>query len=271
MKTTRVRHNVTETGAGAGAKTMVLAHGFGCDQNMWRFVAPAFADTHRVVLFDHIGCGKADIRSYDPQRHARLDGYAEDVSNILDELDLSEVVFVGHSVSAMIGLLAAIREPRRFARLVMIGPSPHYLNEPPEYTGGFERADIEGLLHMMETNMLGWANFLAPAVMGAATPDELTQELRDSFCATDPFVTRRFAQATFLSDNRADLPHCPVRSLIIQCIEDAISPPSVARYVHEHTPGSTLAWLQASGHCPHMTHPAETVAAIRDYLRAEGL
>jgi sigma-B regulation protein RsbQ len=259
------RHNVSIRGQ--GARVLVLAHGFGCDQNMWRFVTPAFEPDHRVVLFDHIGCGRADIGAYDPKRHATLEGYAEDVNNLLDGLGLSEVVFVGHSVSAMIGLLAAIRQPGRFARLVMVCPSPRYLNDPPDYVGGFERADIEGLLHMMETNMLGWADFLAPAVMGEGSAEALTLELRDSFCATDPYVTRRFAQATFLSDNRADLPRCPVPSLVIQCHDDAIAPTGVGRYVHEHTPGSTLALIEATGHCPHMTHPQQTIAAIRRYLQ----
>ena len=251
---------------GRGQQPMVFAHGFGCDQQMWRFVAPAFEDTHRVVLFDHIGCGKSDGSAYDNQRHATISGYAHDVLDILRAADLRDVIFVGHSVSAMIGVLASIREPQRFSRLVMVAPSPRYLNEAPDYEGGFERADIDNLIDLMETNMLGWADFLAPVVMGNANPPEMTHELKASFCASDPYIARRFALATFLGDNREDLPRVSVPSLVIQCTEDAIAPMPVGRYVHAHTPHSTLAVLDAPGHCPHMTHPQETVALIRDYL-----
>lgn len=263
MNTTK-RNNVVMSGQ--GVRPMVFAHGFGCDQQMWRFVAPAFEATHRVVLFDHIGCGRSDMAAYDNQRHATLAGYATDMVDILEQADLSDAVIVGHSVSAIIAILAAIQVPQRVARLVLVGPSPRYLNDPPDYVGGFERADIDGLMDMMETNMLGWANFLAPAVMGAHSPPELTQELRASFCAADPYITRRFAAATFLGDNRADLPLLTVPALIIQCSDDAIAPPAVGEYVHSQLKGSTLQVIDASGHCPHMTHPAETVALIKSYL-----
>jgi sigma-B regulation protein RsbQ len=253
--------------SGQGRQPMVFAHGFGCDQQMWRFVAPAFEATHRVVLFDHIGCGKADVRGYDNNRHATIEGYAADVLDILRAADLHDVIFVGHSVSSMIGVLASIAEPQRFARLVMVGPSPRYLNDPPDYAGGFERSDIDDLIDLMESNMLGWADFLAPVVMGP-NQTELTQELKASFCANDAYIAKRFAMATFLADNRADLPRVTVPSLIIQCKEDAIAAPAVGRYVHEHIAGSTLALLDASGHCPHMTHPGETIAMIQHYLAA---
>lgn len=245
---------------------MVFAHGFGCDQQMWRFVAPAFEADHRVMLFDHIGCGKADIKAYDPLRHASLAGYAADVVEILEFADLHDVVFVGHSVSAMIGVLAAIQVPQRITSLVMVCPSPRYLNDPPDYVGGFERADIDGLLDMMESNLLGWANFLAPAVMGADSPPDLTDELKASFCASDPYISRRFAMATFLGDNRTDLARVRTPALIIQCADDAIAPRSVGDYAHAQLPGSALELLDVAGHCPHMTHPQLTIDAIRRYF-----
>lgn len=245
---------------------MVFAHGFGCDQNMWRLVAPDFERDHRVICFDHVGCGRSDPRAYDEQRHASLAGYAADVVDLLEGLDLRGVVFVGHSVSAQIGLLASIRAPQRFSRLVLLGPSPRYLNDPPDYVGGFERADVDGLIDMIDRNLLGFANFLAPLVMSERNPAELTDELRRSLCAGDPYLTRRFALATFLSDNRADLPHVTVPSLLVQCSEDSIAPPEVGEYLHAHLAGSTLVTLPAAGHCPHMSHPRETIALIRHYL-----
>lgn len=258
------RNNVVMSGQ--GARPLVFAHGFGCDQHMWRFVAPAFEATHRVVLFDHIGCGKSDLAAYDSQRHATLAGYAADMVDILEQADLRDAILVGHSVSSMISVLAAIRVPQRVAALVLVGPSPRYLNDPPDYAGGFERADIDGLLDMMESNMLGWANFLAPTVMGGESPPALTQELKESFCAADPYITRRFAAATFLADNRADLPLLRAPALILQCSDDAIAPRAVGEYMHRQLKGSTLRMIEASGHSPHMTHPAETIAAIKDYL-----
>ena len=261
------RHHVNITGQ--GSRTLLFAHGFGCDQQMWRFIAPAFEADHRVVLFDHIGCGKSDLLAYDELRHRRLEGYAQDVVALIEGLDLRDIVFVGHSVSAMIGLLASIQCPERFARLVLVGPSPCYLNDPADgYVGGFERADIEGLIDMMESNMLGWANFLAPVVMGSQSPTELTNELQASFCAADPFINRRFATATFLGDNRVDLPRVTVPALILQCADDAIAPRSVGDYLHARLAGSRLQVLDVVGHCPHMTHPELTTAAIRGALSA---
>ena len=245
---------------------MVFAHGFGCDQQMWRFVAPSFEATHRVVLFDHIGCGGADSKAFDAQRHASIRGYADDLREVMQAADVRDAVLIGHSVGAMIGVLASIAKPRLFSRLVLIGPSPRYLNAPPDYTGGFERADIDGIIDMMETNMLGWADFLAPVVMGRQSPAELTSELKASFCASDAYIARRFAMATFLGDNRADLPQVTVPSMIIQCADDAIAPMAVGQYLHQHLKGSTMEVLDASGHCPHMTHPEQTIALIKHYL-----
>jgi sigma-B regulation protein RsbQ len=252
--------------SGDHGSPLVFAHGFGCDQQMWRFVAPVFTATHRVVLFDHIGCGKSDASAWSEQRHASLDGYAQDLVDILEAADLRDATLVGHSVSAMIAMLAAARVPERVARLVMVCPSPRYLNDPPDYVGGFDRADIDSLLDMMENNMLGWASFLAPVVMGAESTPGLTSELQESFCANDPYITRRFAMATFLADNRADLAACRTPCLILQCAEDAVAPPEVGQFVHRGIAGSSLVTLEGTGHCPHLTHPQQTRDAIRTWL-----
>ena len=259
------RNNVRVTGR--GTQPMLFAHGFGCDQNMWRFVAPAFMDDYRVVLFDYVGSGASDLGAYDADRYSSLDGYAQDVLEIVHALDLRDVIFVGHSVSSMVGVLAANREPDRFARLILVGPSPRYVNDDG-YVGGFARGDIEGLLDMMDRNFIGWANFLAPAIMKNPDRPELGQELEQSFCSTDPVIARRFAEATFFADNRADVPAVRVPSLIMQCAEDMVAPTEVGLWLRREMPGSTLRLLEATGHCPHMSHPDETIRVIREYLAA---
>jgi sigma-B regulation protein RsbQ len=253
---------------GKGTQPMLFAHGFGCDQNMWRFVTPAFENDYRIVLFDYVGSGKSDLAAYDATRYASLDGYAQDVLDVCHALELENVIFVGHSVSSMVGVLAANREPDRFARLILIGPSPRYINDAPDYVGGFERADIEGLLETMEKNYLGWANFLAPAIMKNPEHPELSAELEASFCSTDPVIAKRFAEATFFADNRGDLAAVRVPSLIMQCSDDMIAPNVVGDYLSRELPGSTLRTLAATGHCPHMSHPEETIAVMREYLRS---
>jgi sigma-B regulation protein RsbQ len=258
------RLNVTISGPPDG-QPMLFAHGFGCDQNMWRFVAPAFEDDYRVILFDYVGSGKSDLSAFDFQRYSTLDGYAQDVLDICAALDLSDVIFVGHSVSSMIGVLAAKRDPGRFSRLIMIGPSPRYINDT-DYVGGFERPDIEGLLELMDKNYVGWANFLAPVIMKNGERPELASELNASFCSTDPKTARRFAQTTFFSDNRADVKDVAVASLIMQCSEDAIAPVEVGNYLQRHMPNSTLRRMKATGHCPHVSHPEETIEAMKTYL-----
>ena len=262
-----VRNNVTLGGSAAG-RPMMFAHGFGCDQNMWRLVAPAFAATHRIVLFDHVGAGHSDTAAYDFGKYASLDGYVDDILEILAELDLTDVVFVGHSVSAMLGVLAAVRAPHRFGMLVLVGPSPRYIDDEG-YTGGFSRADVDDLLASLENNYLGWSSAMAPAIMGNAERPELGQELTNSFCRMDPAIARQFAQVTFLSDNRADLARVRVPALVLQCSDDLIAPEPVGRYVHRHLAGSTLRLLQARGHCPNLSAPHETVAAIEDFLAEE--
>ncbi|MCA1815935.1 MAG: alpha/beta hydrolase, partial [Acidobacteria bacterium] len=243
---------------GKGTQPMMFAHGFGCDQNMWRFVTPAFEEDYQLILFDYVGSGKSDLRAYSAERYGNLDGYAQDVLDICAALELTDVIFVGHSVSGVIGMLASIRDPERFERLILVGPSPCYINDPPAYVGGFERADIAGLLDVMEKNYIGWANFLAPVIMKNQERPELTRELEESFCSTDPKIARRFAEATFFSDNRGDLPKVTIPSLIMQCSEDAIAPLEVGDYLHRHLPRSTLRVMEATGHCPHMSHPEET-------------
>ena len=250
---------------GQGTQPMLFVHGFGCDQNMWRYVTPAFADDYRVVLFDFVGSGKSDLAAYDADRYSTLEGYAQDVLDVCHALDLRDVIFVGHSVSGMVGVLAANREPNRFSRLIMVGPSPRYVNDDG-YVGGFERKDIEGLLETMERNYIGWANFLAPAIMKNPDHPELSEELEQSFCSTDPVIARRFAEATFFADNRGDLAHVTVPSLIMQCSDDMIAPLDVGEYLHRNLHGSSLRVMRATGHCPHMSHPRETIEVMREYL-----
>jgi sigma-B regulation protein RsbQ len=258
------RNNVILRGREDGPP-MLFAHGFGCDQNMWRYVWPAFADEYRIVLFDHVGAGGSDPRAYDEQRYSSLQGYADDLLGICRELALDDVVFVGHSVSAMIGMLAAIDEPQRFARLVLVGPSPRYINDDG-YVGGFSREDIDGLLESLESNYLGWSSAMAPVIMGNADRPELGEELTNSFCRADPEIAAQFARVTFLSDNRADLARVSTPALVLQCSQDAIAPQPVGDYVQQHLPDSRLVQLQATGHCPNLSAPEETIAAMREYL-----
>lgn len=250
---------------GKGTQPMLLAHGFGCDQNMWRFITPAFENDYKIVLFDYVGAGQSDVSVYSPDRYASLQGYAQDITEICGALELRNVVFVGHSVSSMIGLLASLQHPDYFSRLIMVGPSPCYINDN-DYKGGFEKQDIEGLLETMEKNYIGWANFLAPNIMGRKDKPELEEELTQSFCSTDPVIARRFAEATFYSDNREDLAKAQVPSLILQCSDDIIAPIEVGTYLEKNLPNSTLRVMQATGHCPHMSEPEETISLIKNYL-----
>jgi sigma-B regulation protein RsbQ len=244
---------------------MLFAHGYGCDQNMWRFVVPAFEQRYRVVLFDHIGAGGSDLSAYDPQRYGSLEGYAADVVELCEELGLRDVIFVGHSVSSMIGVLAAAQAPQLFSSLVLVGPSPRYINDDG-YVGGFSRADIEEMLASLDSNYLGWSSAITPVIMGQPERPDLAQELEESFCRTDPDIARRFAAVTFLSDNRADLPLVRVPTLVLQCAQDVIAPTQVGHYVHRAIPGSTLVLLDAVGHCPNLSAPGETIAAIDAFL-----
>jgi sigma-B regulation protein RsbQ len=257
------RNNVHVTGR--GSRTIMFAHGFGCDQNMWRFVAPAFEKDFRVVLFDLVGSGRSDLSAYDDRKYSSLSGYAGDVIEIIRELELDKVVFVGHSVSAMIGILAANQAPELFEKLVLVGPSPRYIDDG-EYSGGFSAAQIEELLQFLDENHMGWSAAMAPSIMGNPDRPELSEELTNSFCRTDPDIAKKFARVTFTSDNRADLSTVTVPTLILQCREDIIAAPSVGKFVHRHLPASTLVMLNATGHCPNLSAPAEVISSIRAYV-----
>ncbi|HUP71774.1 MAG TPA: alpha/beta hydrolase [Acidimicrobiales bacterium] len=263
--TAALRNNVKVTGRGDG-QPMMFAHGFGCDQNMWRYVATRFEDEFRVVLFDYVGAGGSDVTAYDPVRYDTLDGYADDVLEICRELGLDDVVFVGHSVSSMIGALAAIAEPERFAKLVMVGPSPRYIDDG-SYRGGFSEQDIRELIGSLESNYLGWSSSIAPVIMANPDRPELGQELASSFCRADPKVAHQFATVTFMSDNRADLARVTTPTLILQCTSDAIAPVTVGEFVHEAIADSSLVMLEAIGHCPNLSAPDETAAAIAAFVR----
>jgi sigma-B regulation protein RsbQ len=257
------RNNVNV--AGSGPATLFFAHGFGCDQNMWRFIQPAYAKRYRTVLFDLVGSGKSDLSAYDPARYDSLHGYADDVVEIVEQYSDGPAIFVGHSVSAMIGMLANIRRPDLFAAQVMVGPSPCYINDG-DYFGGFERKDIEGLLETLESNYLGWSSNMAPAIMGAPDQPELAQELTNSFCRTDPEIAKQFARVTFLSDNRADLPKLKAPTLVLQCSDDIIAPLAVGDYLKRTLPDCTLVVIKNQGHCPHMSAPGASSDAIDTFL-----
>jgi sigma-B regulation protein RsbQ len=251
--------------AGTGERAMMFAHGFGCDQNMWRYVAPAFEDSFRTILFDHVGAGGSDLSAYDASKYADLSGYADDIVEIGRELGLRNVTFVGHSVSAMIGILASLKAPDLFKNLVLVGPSPRYINDTG-YIGGFTAEQIEELLSFLSENYMGWSAAMAPMIMGNPKRPELGEELTNSFCRTDPEIAKTFARVTFMSDNRADLARVKARTLILQCSEDIIAPFEVGDYVHRHIAGSKLVVMQATGHCPNLSAPAETIAAIRAFV-----
>ncbi|MEU0674694.1 alpha/beta hydrolase [Streptomyces sp. NPDC006172] len=260
----RHRNNVTITGNPEGP-VVVLAHGFGCDQNMWRLTVPALAEDYRVVLFDYVGSGGSDLAAFTEDRYATLSGYARDVVEVCEALDLRDAAFVGHSVSAMVGVLAADMAPERIGSLVMVAPSPRYIDDDG-YRGGFSAADIDELLESLESNYLGWSAAMAPVIMGNGERPELGEELTNSFCATDPDMARVFARTTFLSDSRDDLKTVRVPTLVLDCVQDVIAPREVGAYVHRAVPGSTLVTLDATGHCPHLSAPEATNAAITGFL-----
>jgi sigma-B regulation protein RsbQ len=257
------RNNVSIRGSGSTA--MMFAHGFGCDHNMWRFVAPAFETRFRTVLFDQIGAGGSDLEAYSVGQYSSLQGYADDVVEIGRALELKDAIFIGHSVSAMIGILAAAQASELFKALVLVGPSPSYINDG-DYTGGFTRDQIDELLESLDSNYMGWSATMAPVIMGNPDRAELGEELTNSFCRTDPEIAKNFARATFLSDHRSDLAGVRVPTLILQCSQDVIAPQYVGEYVHAHIPGSKLVIMRATGHCPNLSAPEETIAAIEAFL-----
>ncbi|WP_068677332.1 alpha/beta fold hydrolase [Oceanobacillus sp. Castelsardo] len=264
MDSILLRNNVKIIGE--GNRPILFAPGFGCDQNMWRFVAPEFESDYQVILFDYVGSGKSDYDAYSSSKYSELGGYAQDILDICLALDLKEVTFIGHSVGSMIGILASIQKPNLFKELILIGPSPCYLNDPPQYLGGFEKEELDELINMMDLNYIGWANYLSKVIMKNPERPELSGELEQSFCSTDPHVAREFAIATFFSDYRNCLPEVSVPSLILQCSDDTIAPLEVGKYMFQHLRNSEFYQMKATGHCPHMSHPEETVQLIRKYL-----
>ncbi|QHL86535.1 alpha/beta fold hydrolase [Nibribacter ruber] len=257
------RNNVTVKGNGPQA--IVFAHGYGCDQTMWRLITPAFEQDYTVVLFDHVGFGGADTSKYTLDRYSSLQSYAVDILEICEQLQLQDAIFVGHSVSAMIGVLASIIDPVRFKKLVLIGPSPRYINDQ-DYVGGFTQEEIDGLLESLESDYLKWSEALAPVIMGNPDKPHLGQELTEVFCKSNATVAKDFARITFLSDNREDLKNLAVETLILQCSEDIIAPLPVGAYMHQQLPHSKLQILKATGHCPNLSAPEETIAAIKAFL-----
>jgi sigma-B regulation protein RsbQ len=256
------RNNVHVSGEGP---PMVFVHGFGCDQNMWRLLAPHFAKKYQVILLDLVGSGDSDLSAYEPDKYATLQGYADDICEVLREVTSAPAVFVGHSVSAMIGMLANVRCPDQFLAQVMVGPSPCYINDG-DYFGGFERSDIESLLETLEANYLGWSSNMAPAIMGAPDQPELAVELTNSFCRTDPEIAKQFARVTFLSDHRADLPKLQAPTLVLQCSQDLIAPMAVGEYLHRTLANCTLRVIDNVGHCPHLSAPGASVDAMEEFL-----
>ncbi len=257
------RNNVSIIGN--GPKTLVLAHGFGCDQNMWQYLIPAFKQNYRLVLFDYVGSGQSDVSQFFKERYSSLEGYAKDVVEVLDALELQDTIFVGHSVSSIIGLLASIKRPELFSKLVMICPSPCFLNFPPDYMGGFEKEDLTELLNLMDKNYIGWAQYLAPLVMGAASSNHLIEQLADSFCSTDPHTAKTFAKATFFSDYRHILQSAKHPTLIFQSEVDSLASTDIGKYMHASIPNSDLLIIPAEGHCLHMTHPEQISTPLKSY------
>ncbi len=251
---------------GTGNQTIVFAHGFGCDQDMWRYIVPSFIDNYQIVLFDYVGSGDSQIKYYDSRKYSDLQGYAQDVLDIMEALDLRNTIFVGHSVSSMIGMLASIRSPQYFERIVMLGPSPRYVNDLPSYYGGFDKSDIDELLDMMQMNFIGWASYMAPIAMQNSEREDLTEELEKAFCSRDPHIARQFAEVTFFLDCRVDLQHASVPTLILQCSDDSIAPIEVGDYLHAHLRNSRLQQMRAKGHYPHLSQPGETSNLIKEYL-----
>lgn len=257
------RNNVVVKGKGGPA--MMFAHGFGCDQNMWRYVVPAFEDDYKIITFDHVGAGGSDLSAFVPQKYASLDGYADDIIEIARELALNDIIFVGHSVSALMGIIASLKAPGVFRSLVLVGPSPSYINDG-DYTGGFTKQQIEELLESLDNNHLGWSMTMAPVVMGNPERKDLNEELSNSFCRTDPDIAKHFARTTFLSDRRDIVANVNIPTLILQCSNDVIAPEAVGNYMHQQIKGSKLVLMKATGHCPNLSAPQETITAIKEFL-----
>ncbi|WP_282937550.1 alpha/beta hydrolase [Paenibacillus sp. RC67] len=267
MNKVAVRNNVKVIGA--GERTLLFAHGFGCDQSMWKYIVPSFEKKYRIILFDYVGSGNSDLNAYRADKYDTLQGYVQDVLDIIEAYELKDIIFIGHSISSMIGMLTSIKRPDYFDRLIMIGPSSCYLNEAGEYFGGFEKSDITELLDMMEMNFAGWASFMAPLAMNNPELPMLTKELEQSFISADPVIARQFAEVTFFADHRRDLAAATVPTLILQCSDDSVVPLEAGQYLHQHLKNSTFRLMEAKGHYPHISHPEETIRLINEYLESQ--
>ncbi|MFT6898599.1 MAG: sigma-B regulation protein RsbQ [Paraglaciecola sp.] len=265
MNSIKIRNNVNVSGR-KNAPTVMLAHGFGCDQNMWRFMLPELEKHYQVVLFDYVGSGNSVLIDYSIEKYGKLEGYAEDIIDIIDELQLRDVTIIGHSVSAIIASIASLDIPLIIKKIVMVCPSPCFLNMPPDYEGGFERIDLEELIALMDKNYIGWANYLAPLVMGSSQSQELIGELSGSFCSTDPIIAKTFAKATFFSDYRHILPDITCSVLILQSSCDALASVGVGHYMVDNIPDSEMVIIAAEGHCLHMTHYQEIAPIIARFI-----
>lgn len=261
--TASTRHNTTIKGN--GTNVIMFVHGYGCDQNMWRYVTPSFENDFKIILFDHVGAGGSDLTAYSPEKYSKLEGYADDIIELAEELELKEIIFVGHSVSALIGIIASIKAPKLFKSLILVGPSPSYINDG-EYVGGFTKEQIDELLESLDNNHLGWSMSIAPVIMGNPERKELSEELANSFCKMDPAIAKQFARTTFLSDKREILPQVTTPTLILQCSNDVIAPEQVGTYMNQHIADSKLVLMKATGHCPNLSAPEETISAIKQYL-----
>ena len=262
MKVTDRNHVVVK---GKGSQVIMFSHGYGCDQNMWRYVTPAFEEDYKVILFDHVGAGRSDLSAFVPRKYEKLEGYADDILEIAAALNLNDIIFVGHSVSALIGIIASLKSPGLFKLLILVGPSPSYINDG-DYVGGFTQPQIDELLESLDNNHLGWSMAMAPVIMGNPERKELSEELANSFCRTDPAIAKHFARTTFLTDKRELLASVKTPSLILQCSEDVIAPLAVGEYMHKHISGSKLVIMRATGHCPNLSAPRETIDAITQFL-----
>lgn len=267
MNNIGTRNNVKLLGK-ENAPTLMLAHGFGCDQKMWRFMLPKLEQYFQVVLFDYVGSGNSTLSDYSVERYATLEGYADDICEIIDAFNLTNVRIIGHSVSSVISAIAAIRLPHVIDKIVMICPSPCFLNIPPDYHGGFERSDLEELINLMDKNYIGWANYLAPLVMGSSQSSELIGELSGSFCSTDPIVAKTFAKATFFSDHRSILKKITSSTLIVQSASDSLASQSIGTYMTAQIHNSQLVVIEAEGHCLHMTNHKDISPIVLDFLNS---
>jgi len=261
------RNNVRVLGNSSGRPVLFL-HGFGCSQEMWRKVTPRFADEHQVIVLDQVGAGDSDLTAWQPGRYESLHGYADDLLEVIESLDLHDLVIVGHSVGSMIAVLAATRDSARLGALILVGPSPRYV-DIDDYVGGFDQAGMDSLLDNLDGDQVGWASAMAPVIMGNADRPELSAELVRSFCRYDPVIARHFARVMFLADNRHDLSRVALPTLVVQCTDDAISAVVVGEYVHAAIRGSEFALMSATGHCPNLSEPDELADTIQQFLRRQ--